>query len=91
MVAVLTATLIVGVLTIAATLVIRILMEPERAPIARIGAAEVSLPAGEEIIAVGATASALSIATRDGEGRERIRVFHPETGAPEGEIAIDRR
>lgn len=85
-----TGTLIIGVLTIAGTLVIRILMEPERAPMARIGAAEVSLPAGEGIIAVGATPSALSIATRDEAGRERIRVFHPETGAPTGEIAVTR-
>lgn len=83
-------TLIVGVLTIAATLVTRILMEPEHAPIARIGASEVSLPAKEQILAVGVTPSALSIATVDDEGRERIRVFHPETGAPLGEAAITR-
>lgn len=85
------ATLIIGVLTIAATLVIRIMMETGTPAVASIGADAVSIPAAEEIIAVGATQAALSIATRDEAGAERLRVFDPETGAEIGETLIRRR
>ncbi|WP_340107421.1 DUF6476 family protein [Pikeienuella sp. HZG-20] len=85
------ATLVIGVVTIAATLVIRILMEPERPAIAQIDADRVALPVGEEIVAVGAAAGGLSIATRDPAGQERLRVFDPKTGAAIGETLIERR
>lgn len=90
MVTVLTVTLTVGILTIAATLVIRIMMETEPAPVTAIAASEITLPAGEQIIAAGATVSALTVATRDASGRERLRVFHPDTGAPVGETLVIR-
>lgn len=92
MVLLLTATLIIGVLTIAVTLVIRIMMEEPRASRpAAITAAEITLPEGEAITAVGATPNALSVATRDGAGAERIRVFHPETGAELSVTGVERR
>lgn len=86
------ATLIIGVVTIAATLVIRIMMEspPAREP-ATITAKEIALPKGEEITAVGATPNALTVATRDAAGAERIRVFHPESGAELSDITVERR
>lgn len=90
MVTVLTATLIIGVLTIAATLVIRIAMEPGRGAVAAIEAESVSLPPGETVTAVGATPSALSLATKDAAGVERLRVFDPATGAPVGEVRVTR-
>lgn len=86
------ATLIFGVLTIAATLVIRIMMEspPER-EVATIAADEIVLPKGEEITAVGATPNALTVVTRDAAGMERIRVFHPESGAELSDMMVERR
>ncbi|MFV0475559.1 MAG: DUF6476 family protein [Pikeienuella sp.] len=90
MVSVLTATLIIGVLAIVATLVIRIMMEEPAGAPAAIGAEAISLPAGEAITAIGATANALSVATRDADGAERIRVFHPETGEELSMTAVTR-
>lgn len=90
MVAILTATLSIGVLTIAATLVIRILMEDGPPAVTSLDAESVAVPAQEAVIAVGATPSALTIATRDDEGRERLRVFHPQTGELVKAIPIRR-
>ncbi len=82
--------MILGILTVAAALVIRIASEPTaHAPLAAAPEA-VNVPAGETILAVGATREALAVATRDAAGAERIRLFHPETGAPIGETAIRR-
>ncbi|MEX2518890.1 MAG: DUF6476 family protein [Paracoccaceae bacterium] len=90
MVTVLTVTLILGILTIAATLVIRIMMETGPAPVTAVAATQIAVPAGEAITATGATASALTLATRDAAGQERLRVFHPVTGAQVGETLIAR-
>lgn len=90
MVTVLTATLTIGMMVIAATLVIRILMEEGPRPLSAPVAAEVAAPEGEAIIAVGAGPGALSLLTRDEAGVERLRTYHPETGAEIGVTLIRR-
>lgn len=89
LITVLTATLIIGIMTIAAVLIWRIASEPPARTIAAIGADQVVIPAGAEIIAVGATAAALTIAVKDGEG-EALLTFHPETGEMTGRVMIAR-
>ena len=49
------------------------------AAIAAIGAESISLPAGAEIIATGATATALTVAIRDADG-EALLVYDLNTG-----------
>ncbi len=90
MVTALTATLTIGIIVIAATLVIRILMEEGPRPLSAPVAAEVTAPEGEEIVAVGAGPGALSLLTRDAGGAERLRTYHPETGAEIGVTLIRR-
>ena len=90
MVTALTATLTVGIIVIAATLVIRILMEDGPRPLSAPVAAEVTAPEGETMIAVGAGPGALSLLTRDAGGVERLRTYHPETGAAIGVTLIRR-
>ena len=87
----LTATLSIGVLAIAVTLVIRIASEPGAGPVTSLGAQDVVLPRDAQILAVGATPSALSIAIREAGGGERLLVFDPKTGEQVGEAAITRR
>lgn len=76
---------------IAAALVIRLAgagpeaFDPRAATVER-----VALPEGESILAVGAAGEALILATRDAEGRERLRLFSAADGAPLRAIAIDR-
>jgi hypothetical protein len=90
----LTATLILGMLAVAGTLVVR-LARPE-APAApafapqALTAERLVLPAGEAITALGAAGPALAVATRDGRGAERIRLFDPATGAELGAVAVER-
>ena len=76
-------------MTIAGVLIWRIASEPTRPPVAAISAEDVTLPAGARVTAVGATASALTIAIEDQDG-ERLLVFHPETGARLSETRITR-
>ena len=90
LVSALTAVLMIGVLAVAVTLVIRIASEPGARAIAKVTAEEVSIPADAKVIAVGATASSLTVAIRDGEGGEAVLVFHPETGALISRTAINR-
>ena len=90
LITILTATLIVGIMTIAAGLIWRIASEPGARAIAKVTAEEVSIPADAKVIAVGATASSLTVAIRDGEGGEAVLVFHPETGALISRTAINR-
>ena len=80
LITVLTATLIIGIMTIAAVLIWRIASEPGARAASNVTADQVTIPAGAEIIATGATPAALTVAIRDGEG-EALLVFHPETGA----------
>lgn len=73
----LTVTLILGVITIVALLVIRLgaLSAPPALP------TTVSLPAGETARAVTLGDGWLAVVTVDGAGRERIRVLDRATGA----------
>jgi hypothetical protein len=90
MVTVLTATLILGVVAIAAALVIRVTRaDPPPAPMpapaafdpARLTAESLALPEGEDIVALGAAGDALMIVTRDASGAEWLRLFDPADGA----------
>lgn len=75
----LTATLILGVITIVALLVIRLsALEPAAPGLP----AQLSLPAGERAEAVTLGATWVAVVTVDAEGRERIRVLDKATGAP---------
>ena len=91
MVTALTATLMIGIIVIATTLVIRIVTEQGPAPLSAPLAPTVALPEGEAVIAVGAGPGALTLLTRDDAGAERLRVFHPRTGEPVGETRIVRK
>ncbi|MEM7547759.1 MAG: DUF6476 family protein [Pseudomonadota bacterium] len=92
LVIVLTATLSLGVLTVAAALVIRIMNEPAPAiaPVEQIGAETIALPEGEIPIAAGTTASAISLVTKDANGTERLRIYAPDTGALIDTVIIQR-
>lgn len=89
MVTLLTATLTIGVLTIAVALVIRIASEPG-VSIKAVDAPSVTMPAGETIIATGATSAAITFVTKDGAGVERLRFFDPKTGAETDQVLINR-
>ena len=89
LITILTATLIIGIMTIAAVLIWRIASEPGPRVAANVTADQVTIPAGAEIIAAGATPAALTLAIRDGEG-EALLVFHPETGALLSRTTISR-
>lgn len=89
LVSALTIVLIFGMVAVAATLVWRISSEPgAAAPL--ISAEEVTLPAAETVMSVGATENALSFMTKDAEGVERLRVFDPVTGEQSGVLVIKR-
>jgi hypothetical protein len=81
----LTVASIVGVLTIAGALVVRIIgpfgntaLPP---PPARIAAERIALPAGERITATGGNGPTLILATEAPDGTERLRIFDAATGA----------
>ncbi len=80
----LTATLIVGVITIVALLVIRLSAAP--APLAL--PPDVRLPAGESARAVTLGSDWLAVVTVDAAGQERIRVLDRATGAERGMAEI---
>jgi hypothetical protein len=93
LVTLLTATLIVGIVAVAAALVIRIAgPAPERPGFdaASVTAERLVLPADEAITAVGAAGGALLVATRDAAGAERLRLYDAATGAALREIAVAR-
>lgn len=77
LVTLLTVTLILGVITIVALLVIR--LSSVGAPPALPGA--IALPAGERAEAVTIGTGWVAVVTVDGAGRERIRVLDRDTGA----------
>jgi len=88
-VTVLTATLIVGVITIVVLLVIRL---ASFAPVAAPALPEaVALPAGERAGAVTFGAGWIAVVTTDAAGRERIRVFEAATGTALAETVIPDR
>lgn len=90
MVTLLTATLTIGVLTIAVALVIRIASEPGIS-IKAVDAPKVNLPADEVIIATGTTNAAITFVTKDSSGVERLRLFDPKTGAETDQVVIERQ
>jgi hypothetical protein len=83
----LTATLIVGMTTIVALLVIRLGVAGRSVPLP----AEVALPAGETARAVTLGSDWFAVVTVDPAGTERIRVLDRATGAPRGEATIAPR
>lgn len=83
----LTIVLIGGMIVVAAALVMRLSAPPPQVAVA---AEALLLPEGETITAVGATPSALTVATRDGAGVERLRVFDPSSGEQTGATTIRR-
>lgn len=92
MVTLLIVVLIVGVITVAVTLVIRLgaLESTPNAPAAPIAAEALTLPAGEEVIALGRGPGEILVLTRDGDGKERLRSFAAETGAERSVTAVSR-
>lgn len=77
LVSALTLTLIVGVIVIAATLVIRLGLSPASPALPP----DVALPAGERARAVTMGLGWVAVVTVDGQGVERIRVLDVDTGA----------
>lgn len=91
----LTATLILGVVTIAGAMVLRITATPPAPAIAGFDPATVSadalaLPPGETVTAAGAAGPALMLVTRSDDGTERLHLFDVETGARLRSLAITR-
>ena len=84
LVTVLTAVLILGVITVVGLLVIRLSMLKPSAPVLP---AEVVLPAGETAGAVTFGSGWVAVVTRDAAGRERIRV-QGRDGAALGTLEI---
>jgi hypothetical protein len=82
----LTATLIAGVITVVALLVIRLapVTSPPELP------ASLALPGGESARAVTFGTDWIAVVTADAAGRERIRVLDRATGAARGVIEIER-
>jgi hypothetical protein len=89
MVTVLTATLIVGVITIVALLVIRLASFTPTAPPAL--PATLALPAGERAGAATFGSGWVAVVTTDDAGLQRIRVFDAATGAALAETVIPQR
>jgi hypothetical protein len=81
--------LIAGVVTVAATLVIRLgaIGPAEVAPIA---AETLALPPGEAITAIGRAGGEVLVTTRDDAGAERLRAFDAATGAERSVTTIVR-
>lgn len=89
MVSALIFVLIAGVVTVAATLVIRLgALEPRAAP--PIAAERLVLPEGEMIVAMGQGGGRVLIATRDAAGVERLRAFDAGSGAQSSVTLIER-
>ena len=84
----LAAAMILGVIAVAATLVIRVAgLAPGPGPVA---AESIALPAGAEITAVGRSGGELLLVTRGADGTERVRAFDAETGEPRSVTEIAR-
>jgi hypothetical protein len=88
----LTVVLIVGVLAIAATIVIRLgFGVGEVFSGGPVRAARFELPAGAEIVAVGRGPGTVIFVLREPDGAESLHVFNEASGAPESRSAITRR
>lgn len=86
----LTLSLILGVVVVAAALVIRISAPAPIAGPTSIGAERLSAPPGESIVASGFGPGGLTLVTRDAAGVERLRVYESATGALIRSIEIVR-
>ncbi len=88
----LTATLILGVVVVVGAMILRLSGAGDRGGFdpRAVSAERVALPAGEAIVAVGGAGPALVVATRDAEGRERLRLFDAETGAASAVVVVER-
>lgn len=92
MVVALMTTLMVGVLAIAAAIVITV--SRDRAPQALAEGAELAesviLPAEDALLSAAVSGGVLTVATRDAGGAETLRMFDASTGAPLGAVAVKR-
>jgi hypothetical protein len=87
----LTVVLIVGVLAIAATIVIRVgFGVGEASPGGPVLAERFALPQNAEIVAVGRGAGTVMFVLREDDGAEALLVFDEATGAPESRSIIAR-
>ncbi|MEO0820282.1 MAG: DUF6476 family protein [Pseudomonadota bacterium] len=92
----LTVVLILGVVAVAATLVIRlsaltagpVRAGPDLAPVA---AETLVLPAGERILALGRADGEVLVATEDAEGGAWLRIFDAASGESRSVTRIERR
>jgi hypothetical protein len=84
--------LIVGVVTVAATLVIRLVALPagQGMAAAPVTAERIVLPGGERIVAIGRAGGEIAVATEDGEGVERLRFFDAASGEARSVTRIRR-
>jgi Family of unknown function (DUF6476) len=87
----LTVVLILGVLAIAATIVIRLgFGVGEAFSGGPVRAERFALPAGAEIVAVGRGPGTVMFVLRGADGTEALHVYDEATGAPESRSAIMR-
>lgn len=98
----LTVVLMFGMLTVSAVLVIRLSVWPPGHGASAAGAAgglaapppvaaaEIVLPEGARVEALGRAGPELMVLTREADGGARLRVFDAETGAPRSVTAIRR-
>ncbi len=84
LVTVLTATMILGFLTIIAMLVITL----TRGPAATALPGTISIPAGETAQAFTQGSGWIAVVTRDGTGQQRIRILSAQTGAEQQVIEV---
>lgn len=82
---------ILGILVVAATLVIR-LGKPLTPPLdlRSVAAQSIAAPAGEAVVAAGAAQGALMLVTRDAGGAERLRLYDAASGALVRTVEITR-
>jgi len=84
--------LIVGMVAVVAVMVIRLgtLGGTVSAVPRPVKADHLTLPRGAEIVAIGQGASGVLVVTRDGAGREMLRLFDPASGTETSATPIRR-
>jgi hypothetical protein len=84
--------LIGGMLIVVGAMVIRLgaLGGPQRADLGPVAAANFTLPAGAEAVALGRGPGEVLILTRDASGAETLRVFDAASGAEKSATPISR-
>jgi len=93
LVSVLMVVLIGGMLIVVAAMVIRlgVLGAPEKAEFGPVAAANFTLPAGAEAVALGRAPGEVLILTREASGSETLRVFDAASGAEKSTTPISRK